>query len=1091
MDIQTKKIVARYAREEKNKLELVMNFKEATQSELKEINLFYNVCKEILQLHKKGESEETIKKVLVKLGYDEGELDLIIGKKEPDYYLKRIGLVIMSLVFVIIISLVFGTMFFNIFSQTEWDFLRKDYEIEGMIFGEDTNFDDLEITSNVVVKNFLVNRNEYKATIRCLDKITLNFSKEGFVPLYKTISCEEQKLDLVFFKLNDFKKVDLGEGSIVEDRGMKIELKGVDLAGNGEKLVSNPIVSITSFNPNNLSEMIYFPGELEGLRKDGNIIAFESYGFAKIVARDENKNNLDLREGTSAKIIFPLHENQKANSPEEMPLWYFDEVRGIWREEGSAKKVCEKNVCNYLGEINKINSFWSINEPKQKIFLKINSFQFPSKLFNKELTEFDKYKLIIKSSQAFNSFKINFKDFNKEKIIEVVPPIKSMFFTINDIPSNEISYDSTKDSVDNYIMVEGFSLENCKFWESDAQKFSSCISNFDSLNGLSKEQAFNFVKESNFVEREKSKIFVNLAKHYSYILPCYSAMKGDCFSGVACIKMLDENKSIDSGQIISNILSQNLGEKELSFVLNNLSEYYWDINYCYPISISTQKEACINKFPKAPEIIDPIDLCGNGVIEGREKCDGNNFGGLSCESFGFNRGKLACIKCQINKSGCYNSYEPTKPTEGEQTEPTEPSITPICGNNIVEGNEDCDGTDFGELGCVDFGFNSGNLVCENCRINTTNCDNKILQTCGNGVIEVSEECEGNNFNGKTCEQYGFDFGELFCNNCKIDASGCKNEVVSYPEIDPLELFECPFNTSYASPIKDNYSQSFWIKVIHNSKVFAYRVPFKKSECVGETVLKEDSEGNLVPCITGFANDGCIIEKRELGSISGSKNYYIDVSKHEDVYKQNPVDFASNDGNIFFLIKNEGEEEFIKFSSTNEEQIQKIQVYDSNDYVNRLIPSVKRAFVSGNVIWVVLNGVLHNVYVDRDSSCGNSLSCINTPFTSYLFEGTNSSGTGTTKYEDVFGWGKVFIALNSSSGKVLTKVKNKVFCHKNCDCPFDEGECEGNAYLNGVDFDPTKWTYAGDGYGKLLVRANTNILEYSTSSDDVNKPAFIR
>ena len=188
-------------------------------------------------------------------------------------------------------------------------------------------------------------------------------------------------------------------------------------------------------------------------------------------------------------------------------------------------------------------------------------FSISLKLFNKELTEFDKYKLIIKSSQAFNSFKINFKDFNKEKIIEVVPPIKSMFFTINDIPSNEISYDSTKDSVDNYIMVEGFSLENCKFWESDAQKFSSCISNFDSLNGLSKEQAFNFVKESNFVEREKSKIFVNLAKHYSYILPCYSAMKGDCFSGVACIKMLDENKSIDSGQIISNILSQNLGEK--------------------------------------------------------------------------------------------------------------------------------------------------------------------------------------------------------------------------------------------------------------------------------------------------------------------------------------------------------------------------------------------------------------------------------------------------------------------------------------------------------------------------------------------------
>ena len=39
-----------------------MNFKEATQSELKEINLFYNVCKEILHYNKRR-SEETIKSV--------------------------------------------------------------------------------------------------------------------------------------------------------------------------------------------------------------------------------------------------------------------------------------------------------------------------------------------------------------------------------------------------------------------------------------------------------------------------------------------------------------------------------------------------------------------------------------------------------------------------------------------------------------------------------------------------------------------------------------------------------------------------------------------------------------------------------------------------------------------------------------------------------------------------------------------------------------------------------------------------------------------------------------------------------------------
>jgi len=367
----------------------------------------------------------------------------------------------------------------------------------------------------------------------------------------------------------------------------------------------------------------------------------------------------------------------------------------------------------------------------------------------------------------------------------------------------------------------------------------------------------------------------------------------------------------------------------------------------------------------------------------------------------------------------------------------------------------------------------------------------IQQTCGNGVIEGSEECEGTNFKGKTCAQYGFNSGNLVCNNCKISTSQCKNEVALPPEIDPLEVFNCPFNTSYASPIKDNYNQAYWVKIIYDSKVFAYKIPYKKSECVGETVLKEDSEGNLIPCITGFINDGCIIEKRELGSINDAMNYYIDIGKHEGVYKQNPVDFVASDGNIFFLIKNEGKEEFIKFSSTNQELIQRIQVYDSNDYNNRIIPSVKRAMASGDVIWVVLNGVLHNVYVDgTGSTLDIGTKCYNAPYeeTRYDYGGEAESGLVTEK--KLYNFGLVFKTFNYL-GDSLSKVHGKVYCTlKTSETPYATGTIN-EGFMSGFDFDPTKWTYKEEGYGQLLVRTNTNILEYSIDSNDVNKPSFIR
>jgi hypothetical protein len=46
-------------------------------------------------------------------------------------------------------------------------------------------------------------------------------------------------------------------------------------------------------------------------------------------------------------------------------------------------------------------------------------------------------------------------------------------------------------------------------------------------------------------------------------------------------------------------------------------------------------------------------ICGNGIKEGSEQCDGSDFGGKTCFHFGYSGGSLSCNPgCTLNFSGC-------------------------------------------------------------------------------------------------------------------------------------------------------------------------------------------------------------------------------------------------------------------------------------------------------------------------------------------------------------------------------------------------------------------------------------------------------
>lgn len=55
-----------------------------------------------------------------------------------------------------------------------------------------------------------------------------------------------------------------------------------------------------------------------------------------------------------------------------------------------------------------------------------------------------------------------------------------------------------------------------------------------------------------------------------------------------------------------------------------------------------------------------VSVCGNGIKEGGEQCDGGDFGGKQCSDLGFDAGTMGCsASCDYNTSSCTTSAEET------------------------------------------------------------------------------------------------------------------------------------------------------------------------------------------------------------------------------------------------------------------------------------------------------------------------------------------------------------------------------------------------------------------------------------------------
>ncbi|NUP12796.1 MAG: hypothetical protein HOW73_42705 [Polyangiaceae bacterium] len=99
------------------------------------------------------------------------------------------------------------------------------------------------------------------------------------------------------------------------------------------------------------------------------------------------------------------------------------------------------------------------------------------------------------------------------------------------------------------------------------------------------------------------------------------------------------------------------------------------------------------------------------------------------------------------------------------------AAAPGCGDAIVNGTEQCDGSNLSGQTCISQGFGSGTLSCDaNCNFNTSQC---AAPFCGDGLVNGTEDCDGAALGGATCISEGFAGGSLACDaSCAFNTAGC-------------------------------------------------------------------------------------------------------------------------------------------------------------------------------------------------------------------------------------------------------------------------------------------------------------------------------
>lgn len=181
-------------------------------------------------------------------------------------------------------------------------------------------------------------------------------SKNGYVGNSRTLTPTPGTNEVTITLFGKYPTATLTSGnpaSVSLPDGTLIELDGNYKDGDGNDYSGSIEVVMHHIDPTDETMPNQLPGMLYAANAENEERTLQSFGMVLVELIAENGEQLNLAEGSAATLHLPLPENFMANAPSTIPLWYFNEDKGYWIEEGEA----ELQGNEYVGKVSHF-SFW-------------------------------------------------------------------------------------------------------------------------------------------------------------------------------------------------------------------------------------------------------------------------------------------------------------------------------------------------------------------------------------------------------------------------------------------------------------------------------------------------------------------------------------------------------------------------------------------------------------------------------------------------------------------------------------------------------------------------------------------------------------
>lgn len=155
-------------------------------------------------------------------------------------------------------------------------------------------------------------------------------------------------------------------GATVKKGNISLEFPADAVVNAADNLpyYGNVLIAMKYLNPEGRDIYFQMPGDLVGINAANEIAGMTTYGMVAVELQSPSGQRLQIAPGKKVKMTNKLSQDIQNKCPSIVPLWYYDEVLGYWKEDGEAKLIGD----TYVGEVSHF-TYWNYDSQAPSIIL--------------------------------------------------------------------------------------------------------------------------------------------------------------------------------------------------------------------------------------------------------------------------------------------------------------------------------------------------------------------------------------------------------------------------------------------------------------------------------------------------------------------------------------------------------------------------------------------------------------------------------------------------------------------------------------------------------------------------------------------------